>query len=46
MLGLILPLATGSNVSSGAVLTLALPVGCLLIVLLVWFLVFRRSEDR
>jgi hypothetical protein len=31
----------GSNVSSGAVLTLVLPLGCLLVVLAVWFLVLR-----
>jgi cytochrome c-type biogenesis protein CcmH/NrfF len=37
-------LAAGSDVTSGAVLTLVLPVGCLLIVLAVWFVMMRRSH--
>jgi hypothetical protein len=36
--------ANGSNVSSGAWMTLVLPVLCLILVLTTWFLVLRRKR--
>jgi hypothetical protein len=39
-----LVIAAGSNVGGGAVLTLVLPVGCLLVVLALWFAFMRRSH--
>ena len=39
----LLPIAAGSDVTSGAVLTLALPIICVLIALGVWVLMLRRS---
>lgn len=45
MLALLLPLAaSASNVSSGAVLTLVLPLGLALIMLVVWFVAVRRRQ--
>jgi hypothetical protein len=47
MLAFLLPLAAqASHVSSGAVLTLVLPLGCALIALAIWWYVARRSERR
>ncbi|MGA2924469.1 MAG: hypothetical protein ABSG43_00535 [Solirubrobacteraceae bacterium] len=38
--------ALGSHVTSGAVLTLALPIGFLLVVLAVWYFAFQRLSGR
>jgi O-antigen/teichoic acid export membrane protein len=38
--------AAGSDVHSGAVLTLVLPLGCVLIVLGIWIMMLRRSRGR
>lgn len=38
--------STGSNTSSGAVLTLVLPVGCVLLMLAIWFFALRRARNR
>jgi len=46
MTSAILAAATGSNTVSGAVLTLVLPVACVLITLAVWYLVVRSGRHR
>lgn len=38
--------ASGSNVTSGAVLTLVLPIAFVLITLTAWFVFLRRGRDR
>jgi hypothetical protein len=44
MLAVLLPLAAqASHVSSGAVLTLVLPLGCALIALAIWWYLATRS---
>jgi hypothetical protein len=42
----IAPAVLGSKITSGAVLTLALPLGFLLVVLLVWYFAFQRVRGR
>lgn len=41
---LLLLAAHASDVSSGAVLTLVLPVGLVLIALVLWYVAFRRAS--
>lgn len=44
MLALLLLADSAAKVTSGAVLTLVLPVACLLVVLAVWYLAVRRAR--
>jgi hypothetical protein len=44
--GLLLISARVNAVSSGAVLTLVLPLGLALVAFVVWFVAFRRYNDR